>query len=89
MASDLFCDREPCSWMKKFVAQFLIRNREKVTFKEGTFGVVQVLLLSRPKKNGTAPDPMKVTLWYCPFCGTRLKENKYVLEWIDSKMGVG
>lgn len=75
-----YCDWEPCSWLQKFVISLLPRDRNDDT--------VQVDVIQRPSKiNGRVEVSRRMTFYYCPFCGTRLYENKEVMEWIHKKRG--
>jgi len=75
-----FCDWGPCTWLQKFVTELMPKDR-----KEGT---VQVLVIVPVAKTNPRVEPSKrVTFYYCPFCGTRLSENKEILDWIYKKRG--
>lgn len=75
-----FCDWAPCMWLQRLLATMMPRDR--------AIDSVQVLVLGPPTKNsGRAGELKRVTLYYCPFCGTRLSENKEILEWIQNKRG--
>ena len=74
-----FCDWEPCKFFKK--------------------ALHEVVPISRPISTEPAPDKgppvlavigndgrvRVMNLWYCPFCGTRVYDNKDVLEWAESQ----
>lgn len=75
-----FCDWAPCSLLQKFVVELLPKNR-----REGT---VEGFIVVPPMKANSRPEPPKrVTFYYCPFCGTRLSENKEILGWIQKRRG--
>lgn len=69
-----YCDWTPCKWLQKtFSSKMVVRSKDKS---------IQ-LLVSKPRGNEPAK---KVTLWYCPFCGTRLYDNKDILEWVEERL---
>lgn len=63
-----YCDWEPCHWLKKFIEAKLDEGQKAVSAS----------IVSKSKK----PKAFRVFFWYCPFCGTRLHDNKDVLGWI-------
>lgn len=67
-----FCDWEPCEWLQKFFDQKL-DNGDKKT--------LSLTVLPRSKKT----RPRTLTLWYCPFCGTRIHDNKEIQKWLEPK----
>lgn len=75
-----FCDWEPCLWLQKFVVGLMPKDRN--------INTVQVLAVVPVMKTTARVEPVKrVTFYYCPFCGTRLSENKEILEWIYKRRG--
>jgi hypothetical protein len=59
-----------------------------LAMRESEGKTIQVLVLPDPTPMGV-PQPVRphmVTFSYCPFCGTRILDNKEVLEWIERKM---
>lgn len=73
-----FCDWVPCDFLQKFIMSLMPGSRSPRT--------VQALVFH--PKNSPKGEPAKlVTFYYCPFCGTRIHENKEVLDWIDKKRG--
>lgn len=69
-----FCDWEPCELLKQFVKRFALPRRDPTT--------VQALVF-KPGSD-VFEEPMKITtFYYCPFCGTRMHNNREVLEWIS------
>jgi hypothetical protein len=69
-----FCDWEPCPLLKKFVTRFRPKDH-----KEGTVQA-DVVIQKGPGKGREA----RVTLWYCPFCGTRIHDNEDVQNWLNN-----
>lgn len=65
-----FCDWEPCVWLKRFFDHKL---------DDGKQGEVSMTIVVRSRKAKTKT----ITFWYCPFCGTRIHNNKEVLRWIE------
>jgi len=75
-----FCDWAPCGWLQKFVTGLMPSDRVE--------GTVQILALVPASKTNARGEPAKrVTFYYCPFCGTRLSENKEILDWIQKRRG--
>ena len=75
-----FCDWVPCVWLQEFVTQLMPKDRAR--------GTVQILALVPPEKTNARTESVKrVTLYYCPFCGTRLSENPEILKWIQNRRG--
>ena len=76
-----FCDCEPCGLLLKFMEQ-------QLTMMSPSRLGLQILVLQRPtQKGGAVKKPARiVTLVYCPFCGTRIDENKEILAWIDRRL---
>ena len=75
-----YCDWEPCEWLQKFVMTLLPKDRSEDS--------VQIDVTQKPSKlNGRVEQLRCVTFYYCPFCGTRLHENKEIMEWIQKKRG--
>lgn len=74
-----FCDWEPCPWLKKVVEQLVMDSRPSVT-----------LLVLPGKTNGhrrnSPQGPVGLNLWYCPFCGVRIHDNKDILAWISQRL---
>lgn len=73
-----FCDWEPCEFLGKFIISLLPVGRSART--------VQALVVTA-KSSARGDPPKRVTFYYCPFCGTRIHENKEILDWIDKKRG--
>lgn len=73
------CDWEPCPWLKRLVESFTARGSKAA-----------VINLVPPTREGTEKAPLApvipLNLWYCPFCGTRIHDNKDILVWIERKM---
>lgn len=80
MSAD-FCDWEPCSWLQKYILGIMPKDRKADT--------IQGDMVQYPSKlNGRVVQVRRVTFHYCPFCGTRIFENKEILEWVDKKRGL-
>lgn len=69
--SSEYCDWEPCHWLKKFIEQKM---------DDGTEGTVSMDVVQRSRRK---EKTRKLHLWYCPFCGTRLHDNKEVMKWVE------
>ncbi len=71
-----FCDWEPCPWLKKLVELGIPKGSQSIA------------LVVNPKINRkTYPlPPFTLNLWYCPFCGVRIHDNKDILEWIAKRI---
>lgn len=73
-----FCDWEPCPWLKKLITRLLSAQKGE------PFGlVVSPQKLNQPMVHG----PQRLNLWYCPFCGTRIYDNKEILGWVERRRG--
>lgn len=71
MASE-FCDWEPCTWLQKLF-EGNIDNGDPKT--------ISITVLPKNKK----AKPRTLTLWYCPFCGTRVHDNREIHKWLDER----
>lgn len=68
-----FCDWKPCTMLQQAVVMFLDpawRPGEDIRFKIMDRSIGGVARI--------------VYLSYCPFCGTRIRNNKDVLGWVES-----
>jgi hypothetical protein len=72
-----YCDWDPCAFLQKLILDLMPNDRGADT--------VQVLTLGQSK--GSPLSLKRVTLYYCPFCGTRLHGNKEILSWAYRKRG--
>jgi hypothetical protein len=79
-----FCDKGPCELLKKFVEAGFVSTRVEPR------NLVVMIESGEGRKTG-------LVLYYCPFCGTRIRVpgdeqekhdgNKEVLDWVDQRMG--
>lgn len=72
MKDQSFCDWEPCRLMQEFIKKYALPQRPPATVQS---------LICHPRKT-SIPNRI-LTFYYCPFCGTRLHDNKEILEWIS------
>lgn len=68
-----FCDWEPCHLLQKLIKKFAL--------KPGDAPSTRILML-RPGNRAADEPPQVLTLYYCPFCGTRISDNKEILDWL-------
>jgi hypothetical protein len=72
MTSMEFCDWEPCGLLQEFIKKYALPLHPPATV-QGVFVPAA----------GKLAQPKILTFYYCPFCGTRLHNNKEILEWIS------
>jgi hypothetical protein len=79
-----FCDWSPCPWLKRLLESFLLRGERYVV-------AIQIVSTGQPLSSGESrrnspQGSMGLNLWYCPFCGVRIHDNKDILAWISQRM---
>lgn len=79
-----FCDWEPCPWLKKLLESFLLRGDQFIVAIEVVPSVQP--LHSSDTRRSSPQEPKGLNLWYCPFCGVRIHDNKDILSWIQQRM---
>lgn len=70
-----FCDWEPCVALQEALHKFLPDNTKR--------GEEIKFYIETKAAHSRATRHFLVQMLYCPFCGTRLKDNKDIIEWVD------
>jgi hypothetical protein len=78
-----FCDWEPCPWLKKVVEMLALQPPQ---LSQASVTLVVISGKTNGHRRNSPQGPVGLSLWYCPFCGVRIHDNKDILAWISQRL---